>query len=176
MIGSVPAWTSLGCEAVCAAQSQPSWRCHRTDLLCPRVWSIRTWLASMTIGAWTPPATRFYSSDLEPLPTNVRTWIPNHRLDRLCYTDALEVVLGIDNIVLISILTDSFLEPNRRARLIGLALAMLTRILLCFRLPGIQLTAPLFVVRVRKSRARPGPHPGRALLWPKSTHEIHGTP
>ncbi len=60
----------------------------------------------------------------------------------------LEIVLGIDNIVFISVLADR-LPPDERpkARQVGLALAMLTRILLLFSLSLIiQLTQPLFSV------------------------------
>ena len=61
---------------------------------------------------------------------------------------ALEVVLGIDNIVFISILT-SKLPPAQqpRARRIGLILAMLTRIALLFSLAWIaRLTEPLVTI------------------------------
>jgi len=61
---------------------------------------------------------------------------------------ALEIVLGIDNIVFISILTGR-LPANRRAkaRLIGLSLAMIMRILLLLSLTMImKLTTPLFTV------------------------------
>ena len=47
----------------------------------------------------------------------------------------LEIVLGIDNIVFISILSTKLpLEQQRKARRIGLALAMITRILLLLSL------------------------------------------
>ena len=61
---------------------------------------------------------------------------------------ALELVLGIDNIIFISILVDR-LPPERRelTRRIGLALAMLMRIALLILLAWIVgLTAPLFSV------------------------------
>src|SRR5690242_21809794 len=59
---------------------------------------------------------------------------------------ALEIVLGIDNIIFISILVGRLPESERqRARLVGLALAMLTRILLLLTLAWIMtLTRPLF--------------------------------
>ena len=48
---------------------------------------------------------------------------------------ALEIVLGIDNIIFISILTGKLPEHQQpKARLIGLSLAMITRILLLFSL------------------------------------------
>ncbi len=61
---------------------------------------------------------------------------------------ALEIVLGIDNIIFISILAGKLPESQRgRARSIGLLLAMFTRILLLFSLNWIsQLTTPLFHV------------------------------
>jgi len=88
----------------------------------------------------------------------------------------LEIVLGIDNIVFISILAGK-LPPNRqaRARTVGLALAMVTRILLLLSLTWImRLTAPLFAVLGNEVSGRDlillvG---GMFLIW-KSTHEIH---
>jgi predicted tellurium resistance membrane protein TerC len=61
---------------------------------------------------------------------------------------ALEIVLGIDNIVFISILS-ARLEPERQplARRVGLGLAMLVRIALLFSLSWVMaLSAPLFEV------------------------------
>src|SRR3954471_10953717 len=61
---------------------------------------------------------------------------------------ALEIVLGIDNIIFISILV-SRLPPERResARITGLALAMLTRIALLFSIVWLtRLTRPLVTV------------------------------
>jgi predicted tellurium resistance membrane protein TerC len=89
----------------------------------------------------------------------------------------LEVVLGIDNIVFISILTDKLPGTQQsRARLIGLALAMVTRILLLFSLTWIiQLTAPLFVVLGEAISGRDLVLiVGGLFLLAKSTHEIHG--
>lgn len=58
----------------------------------------------------------------------------------------LEIVLGIDNIVFISILAGKLpAEQQKRARLVGLGLAMFVRILLLLSLGWIMsLTAPLF--------------------------------
>jgi predicted tellurium resistance membrane protein TerC len=88
----------------------------------------------------------------------------------------LEIVLGIDNIVFISILVGRLPESRQAStRTIGLALAMLTRILLLLSLTWIlRLTAPLFAVLGRDISGRDlilltG---GAFLLW-KSTHEIH---
>ena len=61
---------------------------------------------------------------------------------------ALEIVLGIDNIIFISILVARLPENQRQSgRIIGLALAMCTRILLLMSLAWmIRLTEPLFEV------------------------------
>ena len=63
---------------------------------------------------------------------------------------ALEVVLGIDNVVFIAILADKLPEHERgRARKLGLGLAMVIRILLLLSIAWIaKLTAPLFTVLV----------------------------
>ena len=60
----------------------------------------------------------------------------------------MEIVLGIDNIVFISILVDKLPVAERpRARFLGLGFAMLTRILLLFCISWvIQLKEPLFAV------------------------------
>src|SRR3974377_2632492 len=58
----------------------------------------------------------------------------------------LEIVLGIDNIVFISILASKLpITKQARARNLGLTLAMITRILLLLSLTWImRLTTPLF--------------------------------
>jgi predicted tellurium resistance membrane protein TerC len=88
----------------------------------------------------------------------------------------LEIVLGIDNIVFISILSGKLPEHQRqRARTLGLALAMGTRILLLLSLTWImRLTRPFFTIGSHEISGRDlilliG---GMFLLW-KSTHEIH---
>ena len=91
---------------------------------------------------------------------------------------ALEIVLGIDNIIFISILSGKLPAAQQgRARTVGLMLALITRVLLlCSIFWLTKLTAALFAV---------GGHPvsgkdlvmiggGVFLLW-KSVHEIHGT-
>ena len=88
----------------------------------------------------------------------------------------LEIVLGIDNIVFISILADRLpLEQQARARRLGLALAMLTRILLLLSLSWIiGLTAPLFTVIGQEISGRDLVLLlGGLFLMSKSTHEIH---
>jgi predicted tellurium resistance membrane protein TerC len=89
---------------------------------------------------------------------------------------ALEIVLGIDNIIFISILVGRLPKPQQQsARVLGLGLAMLTRILLLLSLAWVMgLTAPLFAVLDYEISGRDlillgG---GLFLLW-KSTHEIH---
>ncbi len=61
---------------------------------------------------------------------------------------ALEIVLGIDNIIFIAILAAKLpVHQQAKARSIGLGLAMITRILLLFSLTFImKLTAPLFTL------------------------------
>jgi predicted tellurium resistance membrane protein TerC len=88
----------------------------------------------------------------------------------------LEIVLGIDNIVFISILAGKLPAPRQaRARNIGLGLAMVTRVLLLLSLTWImRLTTPLFAVMGQDISGRDlilltG---GLFLIW-KSTHEIH---
>jgi predicted tellurium resistance membrane protein TerC len=89
----------------------------------------------------------------------------------------LEIVLGIDNVVFISILVARLPEvESKRARQVGLSLALLFRILLLFTLTSLmRLTYAVFTVF------------GNALSWHdiiliagglfligKATHEIHG--
>ncbi|AXP56308.1 TerC family protein [Haemophilus influenzae] len=61
---------------------------------------------------------------------------------------ALEIVLGVDNIIFISILVGRLPESQRQSgRIIGLGLAMLTRVLLLMSLAWMmKLTAPLFTL------------------------------
>jgi predicted tellurium resistance membrane protein TerC len=89
---------------------------------------------------------------------------------------ALEIVLGIDNIIFISILVSRLPKHQQQsARIMGLGLAMFTRILLLLSLAWImRLTAPLFTVLAQEISGRDlillgG---GLFLLW-KSVHEIH---
>jgi len=91
---------------------------------------------------------------------------------------ALEIVLGIDNIIFISILVSRLPAAQRqKGRVIGLALAMLTRILLLLSLTWVMsLTAPLFTVLTRTISGRDLILIGGGLfLLFKSTHEIHGS-
>jgi predicted tellurium resistance membrane protein TerC len=89
----------------------------------------------------------------------------------------LEIVLGIDNIVFISILADKLPPAEQaRARLVGLGLAMFTRILLLLSISWIiGLTAPLFSVLGAEISGRDLVLLlGGLFLLGKSTHEIHG--
>ena len=89
---------------------------------------------------------------------------------------ALEIVLGIDNIVFISILAGKLpADKQAKARQIGLLLAMVMRIGLLFSLSWvIQLTAPLFTVFGHEISGRDVILIlGGLFLLAKSTHEIH---
>ena len=88
----------------------------------------------------------------------------------------LEIVLGIDNIVFISILVGKLPTAKQaRARNLGLMLAMVTRILLLLSITWImRLTAPLFEIGEHGFSGRDlilllG---GVFLIW-KSVHEVH---
>jgi predicted tellurium resistance membrane protein TerC len=88
----------------------------------------------------------------------------------------LEIVLGIDNIVFISILAGRLPEKKQpRARLVGLAAAMVMRILLLFSITWVmRLTAPLFTVMSNEISGRDLILIiGGLFLLAKSTHEIH---
>ena len=88
----------------------------------------------------------------------------------------LEIVLGIDHVICIALLAGKLpAEQQARARTIGLALAMLTRIALLFSLVWImQLTKPLFTVtRYEISGRDLILLLGGLFLLAKSTHEIH---
>ncbi len=89
---------------------------------------------------------------------------------------ALEIVLGIDNIIFISILVGRLPDQQRRrARTVGLALAAVTRVLLLFSIVWVMsLTQPLFPLLRNEISGRDlillgG---GLFLLW-KSVREIH---
>lgn len=95
----------------------------------------------------------------------------------------LEIVLGIDNIVFISILAGKLPPPQQpRARQTGLSLALITRVLLLCGLAWmVKLTRPLFHIPAVLGMDDPHGVSGRDLiliagglflLW-KSTREIH---
>ncbi|WP_422022052.1 TerC family protein [Pyruvatibacter mobilis] len=90
----------------------------------------------------------------------------------------LEIVLGIDNLVFISILADRLPAHQRqRARRIGLAAALGTRILLLFSIVWVmQLTQPLFTLFEHTVSIRDLILIGGGLfLLAKGTLEIHHT-
>src|SRR5262249_4110715 len=102
--------------------------------------------------------------------TDPQTWVAFVTLT------ALELVLGIDNVIFISILVGKLPPAQQpRARTLGLALAMLLRIALLFSLSWLsRLTAPLFTVLGQELSGRDLiPLVGGVFLLGKSTHEIH---
>ena len=102
--------------------------------------------------------------------TDPQIWIA------LATLTALEVVLGIDNVVFISILAGRLpANQQKKARRLGLALAMITRILLLLSLTWImRLTAPLFEVFGHEISGRDLILiAGGLFLLGKSTHEVH---
>src|SRR5436190_1554367 len=95
----------------------------------------------------------------------------------------LEIILGIDNIVFISILAGKLpADQQAKARRTGLSLALVTRVLLLCALAWmVKLTGPLFHIPTYGVLKEPHPLSGRDLillcgglflLW-KSTREIH---
>ena len=76
-------------------------------------------------------------------------WITNpESLIALLTLTLLEIVLGIDNIIFISILSGKLpKEQQNKARLAGLALAMISRILLLFSIVDYEInTSPVFSI------------------------------
>jgi predicted tellurium resistance membrane protein TerC len=89
----------------------------------------------------------------------------------------LEIVLGIDNVIFLSVIVSRVPPPQaKRARQIGLALALIFRILLLSILVWlIGLTAPVFTVQGFEFSWRDIILIGGGLfLIAKATHEIHG--
>ena len=98
------------------------------------------------------------------------TWIA------LLTLTVMEIVLGIDNIVFISILSDKLpAEQQPRARRLGIGLALILRLALLFTITWImRLTAPLFTVFGNEISGRDlvlGL--GGLFLIFKATHEIY---
>jgi predicted tellurium resistance membrane protein TerC len=91
---------------------------------------------------------------------------------------ALEIVLGIDNIIFISILVGRLPEKQRNfGRRLGLGLAMLARLALLFSIAWVMgLTEPWFSVLDNAISGRDIILIGGGLfLLAKSTHEIHAS-
>jgi predicted tellurium resistance membrane protein TerC len=102
--------------------------------------------------------------------THLQSWVA------LATLTALEIVLGIDNIIFISILVGRLPQARRnRARILGLALAMGSRILLLLSLTWVMgLKQTLFEVLSREFSGRDLILIGGGLfLLAKSTREIH---
>ena len=102
--------------------------------------------------------------------SNPETWIA------LLTLTALEIVLGIDNIVFISILAGKLpKDQQERARRIGLGVALVSRIALLFSLSIIiGLTAPLFSILGNEISGRDIVLiAGGLFLLAKATFEIH---
>ena len=90
---------------------------------------------------------------------------------------ALEIVLGIDNLVFISVLTARLAKDKaRRARQVGLSLAFIFRVIMLAALTWlIGLTAPLFgIFGIEISWRDIILIGGGMFLLAKATHEIHG--
>ncbi|BBP74002.1 TerC family protein [Pseudomonas gingeri NCPPB 3146 = LMG 5327] len=106
-------------------------------------------------------------------------WLTNPEIWVAFFTlTALEIVLGIDNIIMISILVSRMPKHmQQRTRIFGLALAMVTRILLLLSITWVmRLTADLFVVFGQGISGRDlilffG---GLFLLWKSSQEIYHG--
>ncbi|MEE4818774.1 TerC family protein [Pseudomonas alliivorans] len=106
-------------------------------------------------------------------------WLTNPEIWAAFFTlTALEIVLGIDNIIMISILVGHMPESMQpRTRIVGLALAMVTRILLLLSITWVmRLTSDLFSVMGKGFSGRDlilffG---GLFLLWKSSQEIYHG--
>jgi predicted tellurium resistance membrane protein TerC len=103
--------------------------------------------------------------------TDSQVWIS------LATLTLLEIILGIDNIVVISILAQKLPQAQRaRARTLGISLALITRILLLLGIVWLaSLTAPLFTALGKQISMRDIIMiSGGLFLLVKGTHEIHG--
>lgn len=90
----------------------------------------------------------------------------------------LELVLGIDNVIFISILSGKLpADQQSKARYIGLSLALVMRVILLFSLSWVMgLTQPLFTVWTQEVSGRDLILLiGGLFLIAKATHEIHGS-
>jgi predicted tellurium resistance membrane protein TerC len=103
-------------------------------------------------------------------------WLTADNLVALLTLTVMEIVLGIDNLVFISILTGKVAAKHRAlARRLGLGVALISRIILLLTITWVMgLTAPLFTLRGHEFSGRDliliaG---GLFLLF-KATHEIY---
>ncbi len=129
-----------------------------------------------------PTATslRPVSFDFTTLQPNIRgrmEWITNPEIwISLVTLTLLEIVLGVDNIVFISILSSKLpVDQQQTARRLGLGLALITRILLLVGLAWmVRLTQPLFTLFSQGVSGRDLILlVGGLFLLGKATHEIH---
>src|SRR6187431_733370 len=105
-------------------------------------------------------------------------WFHPEMLVALVTLVALELVLGIDNVIFISILSGKLpKEQQARARFVGLTLALGMRVLLLLSLSWIiGLTEPVFTLFGKAFSGRDLVLLiGGLFLIGKSTHEIHGS-
>src|SRR5215217_1596592 len=103
--------------------------------------------------------------------TNPEAWVAFATLT------ALEIILGVDNVVFISILAGKLpVEQREKARKVGLGLAMFIRILLLLSIAWVvRLTSPLFTIVGQEISGRDLILlVGGLFLLGKSTHEMHG--
>jgi predicted tellurium resistance membrane protein TerC len=103
--------------------------------------------------------------------TDPQIWIS------LATLTALEIILGIDNIVVISILSGKLPKTQQaKARSIGIGLALITRLLLLLSIVWLaSLTNPLLTVLNNPISVRDIIMiSGGLFLLVKGTHEIHG--
>ena len=92
---------------------------------------------------------------LAMLPSDYQIWAS------LLTLTALEIVLGIDNLIFLSIVSGRLPEQQRLARQIGLALALLGRIALLFCSPGSSASRS----RCSPSRASRSPGATSCCWW-----------
>jgi predicted tellurium resistance membrane protein TerC len=108
-------------------------------------------------------------------------WIGNPEIwISLVTLTLLEIVLGIDNIIFISILAGKLPhEQQKKARRMGLALALITRVLLLFGLAWVvKLEQPFFTTQILSLKVAISGRDvililGGLFLLAKSTYEIH---
>ena len=108
--------------------------------------------------------------------TFIEPFLSAHGMAALATLSVLEIVLGIDNLVFISILTSRVEESKAKvARAVGLGLAFLFRIILLFSLTWIMgLTRPVLELFGFELSWRDIILIGGGLfLMAKATHEIH---